>query len=797
MASHSELAQYLGQVIPVTFDPTLLVLSYIISLVGATTTLELIHRRTSRRGYYNKYAQLYPPQMPLLLFGAAVTMGGVAIWCMHFIGNRATILSSGEPELQIAYSVGVTVASFFVPVFVLVVAFFVVTGASGNNYDVSWWRVTTSGTLSGGAICGMHYLGNASISNYRCDYAVAFVIGSVIIAVVASTVALFLFFVFQRSWTNSWWKRIGCAVVLAGAVSGMHWCGVMGTKYTLVHVNSTSDLSSRNTTVIGRNVRTGIELVDEEGHIIDNYDTIFCELFCVAASALARQMDGDLAEAGVLWDEILSTGGQTSTGSISQASTSTRGTKDLDDLAEKGIPANRRNKHGHLMFLVRRVGNSHVDHLAASGYCFADPHQVSHIIRSKMQIRTSKLEEKLRGMSRYAHGNMLEPGVHVGLFAVKTQVHQMGFSVLVRRQARNLLPSMELPLDRLESAHLEFLRKFDGMTLNAVLRLLERTNEIPSRDANFAGFLLDAVRNLRVSVQDPFFDNAKLVAKPSQVPCTPPGNDARPSTCSLIAFTIMIPIHVRVDAPVHDFIPLGFFKTQQLVYKNSPHNAAFARSVHRKISPVLDSVTTEGILPPSNSRLRNFVTKPGLFLFSGSHRARTLTPMRPRNAVKLVSPSREHMALTPCDESVASLTLYGANGGETDMVPDIKDGSAGLTADPAKPMPRRQLPPKLSFGGIMISQEVTVDVEEARKSPNEVPDMPSSAHRRDSSNGIPGFPLRQKSQRVNEQGIELREVSNVLGGVQSKVEVKKAGDDAVTTFVDDLFSSCIDTPRRM
>lgn len=96
----------------------------------------------------------------------------------------------------------------------------------------------------------MHYLGNASISNYRCDYAVAFVVGSVIIAVVASTVALFLFFVFQRSWTNSWWKRIGCAVVLAGAVSGMHWCGVMGTKYTLVHVNSTSDLSSRNTTVI-------------------------------------------------------------------------------------------------------------------------------------------------------------------------------------------------------------------------------------------------------------------------------------------------------------------------------------------------------------------------------------------------------------------------------------------------------------------------------------------------------------------------------------------------------------------
>jgi len=160
-------------------------------------------------------------------------------------------MMGGEPELQIAYSVGVTVASFFVPIFVLLVAFFVVTGTkSSSRNQVSWWRVTMSGTLSGGAICGMHYLGNASISNYRCSYITAFVAGSVVIAAVASTVALSLFFVFRSSWTNSWWKRIGCAFVLAGAVSGMHWCAVMGTRYTLRHVNSNSDVSSRNMTVI-------------------------------------------------------------------------------------------------------------------------------------------------------------------------------------------------------------------------------------------------------------------------------------------------------------------------------------------------------------------------------------------------------------------------------------------------------------------------------------------------------------------------------------------------------------------
>lgn len=199
-------------------------------------------------------------------------MGGVAIWsmvrlllflpvivdllltsrrCQHYIGNRATTMLNGEPSVQISYSLGVTLASFFLPISVLVVAFFVVTSTTASNTRVVWWRILVSGTLSGAAICGMHYLGNASIKNYHCSYDVGFVIGSVAIAVVASIVALSLFFVFRSTWTNLWWKRGCCALVLAGAVSGMHWCAVMGTTYTLVQVDmAISDLSSRNRTVI-------------------------------------------------------------------------------------------------------------------------------------------------------------------------------------------------------------------------------------------------------------------------------------------------------------------------------------------------------------------------------------------------------------------------------------------------------------------------------------------------------------------------------------------------------------------
>lgn len=173
-------------------------------------------------------------------------MGGIAIWCMHFIGNRAIQMADGEPSLQIAYSSGFTAFSFFMPILVLVAAFV----AIGTNDKVSWWRVAIGGTLAGAAICGMHYLGNASINNYVCIYNIANVVGAALIAVAASIIALSLFFVFRAGWTSSWWKRIISAVLLAGAVSGMHWCASTGTSYKLIALAGDNNQLSRNETVI-------------------------------------------------------------------------------------------------------------------------------------------------------------------------------------------------------------------------------------------------------------------------------------------------------------------------------------------------------------------------------------------------------------------------------------------------------------------------------------------------------------------------------------------------------------------
>jgi NO-binding membrane sensor protein with MHYT domain len=145
-------------------------------------------------------------------------MGGISIWCMHFIGNRAVVLGSGVRIFQIAYNPGYTALSFFVPILVLLAAFLAV----GSNDSVSWIRLVLGGTLAGLAICGMHYLGQAGISNYTSVYNIGNVVGSAIIAIFASITALTVFFLLRATWTNSWWKRAGTGAILAGAVSGMH-----------------------------------------------------------------------------------------------------------------------------------------------------------------------------------------------------------------------------------------------------------------------------------------------------------------------------------------------------------------------------------------------------------------------------------------------------------------------------------------------------------------------------------------------------------------------------------------------
>lgn len=154
-------------------------------------------------------------------------MGGIGIWCMHFIGNRAIVLGNGEPDIQILYNVAFTGASFVLPVVVLLAAFYSV----GVEEKAGYIRILTGGLLTGSSVCGMHYVGQLGIANYQCSYRVENVIGSAIIAVFSSTAALSIFFRWRAMWTDIWWRRGICSFLLAAAVSGMHWTAAAGTTY--------------------------------------------------------------------------------------------------------------------------------------------------------------------------------------------------------------------------------------------------------------------------------------------------------------------------------------------------------------------------------------------------------------------------------------------------------------------------------------------------------------------------------------------------------------------------------------
>lgn len=47
------LDRYIGETVPYSFHVGFVILSYVISALGAGSTLELLHRRTSLKGTYN------------------------------------------------------------------------------------------------------------------------------------------------------------------------------------------------------------------------------------------------------------------------------------------------------------------------------------------------------------------------------------------------------------------------------------------------------------------------------------------------------------------------------------------------------------------------------------------------------------------------------------------------------------------------------------------------------------------------------------------------------------------------
>ncbi|KAI9831437.1 MAG: hypothetical protein M1819_005036 [Sarea resinae] len=695
-------------------------------------------------------------------------MGSIAIWSMHFIGNRAIVLGNGESELQIAYSSGYTAASFFLPIVVLPVAFWLV----GVNEKVVKLRLICCGFVTGAAICGMHYTGQQGIANYHCEYQWPFVMGAAIIAVLASSAALSIFFVLRAAWTNVWWKRVVCASILATAVSGMHWVASVGTQYRLKRTGHIQDRISSSQTVIvvvvlalassvillgsaglaqrrrTKSAHRAQQMVlacatfDPEGRLmvtpegllpshkitntflerslddvfsvahpvflwifrvtrnwsgvaelipgmrahlqassalkssrpgtsdhspdaeamegIEDYSIIIRELFCVAASELAETIKEPLENIGVLYDEIMVTGTTTHGRYINKGRLRSGSSTPSLDL-ERGPPI--LFGRGQLLFVVRRASRTETARLQASGFRFAAVHNVVDILARSMQVTREDLLKRIDGMREYSEApRILEQGVHLACFALRP-LRTKTFEILVRKDATNLIPTTTLPLASLDLWHMEFLAQMNGFSVHLCLDFL-RNRSITKyhKYPTFARQLYDHIAALAREINDPLFMNATLLSRPIQAPCRNFREDMMPDQATLIVFYIAEAHLSAKSAPLGRmaYTPLTLFQCQQHCYAHSIDHEIFSRQIHREFAPVVDHKK------------------------SGSERSSLQTTSYP-------SPTRG-----------VSFWPFSNPGSRTSSVrvkPESSSEKGLVTSSVSRP-----------FGGIMVSQEVTVDV---------------------------------------------------------------------------------------
>lgn len=316
------------------------------------------------------------------------------------------------------------------------------------------------------------------------------------------------------------------------------------------------------------------------GGQVEDYDTYFKQLFCVAAYDLAASILSSLEDIGVLFGEILSTG------TISK-STTLKGFPKLRRTGSSSLNSAERGSslfsfgRGQVLVLVRQVTSEEAGKLLGAGYRFATiAHIVDYLARS-MEITRQELLPKLIWMRDSAGKEMLlEAGVHLACFAVRP-VFRKGFDILVRKDAKGLLPTVRLPGCKLNRCQFNFLQRLDGVTVATCLHKLRRKSIATSQEEEqFCRQFFEALSKLALQLGDPFFHQAKLTARVLVAPCRQVGCGPRLEYASVIAFRVITDVHTVGNINSRfEYVPANFFITYQRVYRGSSYNQRFAQNV--------------------------------------------------------------------------------------------------------------------------------------------------------------------------------------------------------------------------
>ena len=206
----------MNPIVTSSFQPTYVVFSFLVALIGSLIALTLATRIKQADGSFSILHTL----------AAGVSLGGIGVWAMHFIGMMALKL-----DVANSYALIETGLSMVIVIAAASLALGFVARAPKQMA-----RKIMAGTVLGLSVAAMHYVGmyGMKFGGYIVwDY--VYIAASVVIAVVAATVALHLSF---QSTTAT--QRFGSAVLMAVAVCAMHYTGMAAANFVCTTANRTA-----------------------------------------------------------------------------------------------------------------------------------------------------------------------------------------------------------------------------------------------------------------------------------------------------------------------------------------------------------------------------------------------------------------------------------------------------------------------------------------------------------------------------------------------------------------------------
>lgn len=348
---------------------------------------------------------------------------------------------------------------------------------------------------------------------------------------------------------------------------------------------------------------------DDESSYHRDYELLFKEMFCVSAQELAGQTHQPLDRIGVMYEEPLETGTLASNKLAKMSKKSLGGDSD----AEVGDTTHYFGQ-GHFLFVVRNVSKQDALKFGAAGYRFAAVGQVVEAQARSMQIQSEMLSNHLSNMQEYSTSeHMMDEGVHLAAFIMRPNVRK-GFDVLVTKEKSNQLPLRPLPFDVLAQWQMDLLSQMDNWSVASAMKWLKSDHgRTKPKEVEFYAEIYRAFSDMIEIVGDSSIYQAKFSSKRILAPCRPHGSNTGPGKCTLLSLRVITNLHASSPNDWLVYKPLRLFNAQQQVYTGLADHEAFARQIHREFyhCSIVRDVKSES----SRTSSRGVPNSPGAFFW--------------------------------------------------------------------------------------------------------------------------------------------------------------------------------------